>query len=85
MTSHWTKVSIDTRVLVGRCGQGRASLNPNGSPLDLLLGECDEEDDGSDSFCWLSARPIASYLRFFKSADEEYQALLPGAARLQFH
>src|ERR1700733_3711319 len=65
---HWTNVSIDTEVLVGRCGQERASLYPNGRRS--ICGKCYEEVDGSDSFCWFSARPNTSCLLFLQQARE---------------
>jgi hypothetical protein len=48
---HWTNVSIDTKVLVGRRDQERALLYMSQRALlDLLLAECHGEKEGRDSF-----------------------------------
>jgi hypothetical protein len=54
-TIHSTNVSIDSKVLVGRCGQERASLSPNGTLRGSSLS-CQSHPVGE---AWQNYFPLA--------------------------
>src|ERR1700674_4104646 len=74
---HWTNVSIDTKVLVGRCGQERASLYPNGRRSICCGGNAMKKMAAPIPFAGFQLDQTCHVSAFFNSADEEYRVLLP--------